>query len=207
MTNKTNTKKETEKNAPANPTGKTNWVTTLLMYPALALALISAVPDWMEKYKAWSVDIEQSKLADALEQNRIWRQNLGCASAPPKFFRSNRDELEVDATICKSGDLFIQYKRDNQDLIYRWVVAESFLESKEITLFNRVFDVSSAYAATYQPLAVVSQNSPRVICQKFIDDRIVLRHIKANNACYDEYVDTLTGRITKRNSVQCRSSC
>jgi hypothetical protein len=46
-----------------------------------------------------------------------------------------------------------------------------------------------------------------VMCQRFINERTLLRVINANGACFDEVVDTFTGQIVSRNPSQCRQAC
>jgi len=46
-----------------------------------------------------------------------------------------------------------------------------------------------------------------VVCTKFIDNRRVLRHLRTPQACFDEVVDSFTGRTTSRTQVACRATC
>ena len=46
--------------------GPKSWWQWILVYPALALALITALPDWLERIEAWQVNIEKDKLAEAM---------------------------------------------------------------------------------------------------------------------------------------------
>ncbi|HEV2747879.1 MAG TPA: hypothetical protein VGW34_11345, partial [Allosphingosinicella sp.] len=52
-----------------------------------------------------------------------------------------------------------------------------------------------------------SQPSATVVCQRFLDDRMLLRHISTPEGCFDETVDTLNGETVKRTQVPCRTSC
>jgi hypothetical protein len=46
-----------------------------------------------------------------------------------------------------------------------------------------------------------------VVCTKFLDKRMVLRHLRTPQACFDEVVDSWNGTTQKRTQVACRRTC
>ena len=62
------------------------------------------------------------------------------------------------------------------------------------TLANRVLAQNSQFAV--------------VVCQKFMSDkRTMKRHVKVSGQCYDEFVDTFTGNIKRRQKTSCKRGC
>ena len=53
----------------------------------------------------------------------------------------------------------------------------------------------------------VAQARAQVECQAFVDDRTVVRRIRVGAQCYDEFIDTLTGNVTKKRPVNCVERC
>ena len=46
-----------------------------------------------------------------------------------------------------------------------------------------------------------------VICQRFIDQRMLVRRVQTPQGCFDEIVDTFNGQVVRRNQVPCAPQC
>ena len=90
----------------------TKWWQWIIMYPALAVALVSAVPNWVDSYTAWQQGINLEQLPSAMEQNTFWKANLECMTAPCEWV-AKPSNVKVDGTICPSGNIMIRISTPN----------------------------------------------------------------------------------------------
>lgn len=205
-----------------------SWWQWVLLYPALLIAVLTAMPQWMETAKGvWTGQspAEIRQLAMELEAQELntnlasaaLKDNMGCLAAPPNYYQ-NQDGINVDGTICENGSVFLQFYRGD-DIVFKLVqVPDVFNNQGE---FSTSWDwglVSAAFANT----APIEQARPAkakidqlfaagettVVCQKMQSDNLtILRHIKVNGLCYDEHWNTGTGRVTRSSNIRCRTSC
>ncbi len=153
--------------------------------------------------------VEDRGWDEAKQQQDAWRANLTCSAAPFDWY-STAENLKVDATICNSGDIFVRVSTPRQGNFYQWVLLNSIVKDKQTASLPSL--ISKAYAGedvgwqtegSYQ----VAQNSA-VVCQAFMPDgRTIKRHVSTPQGCFDEYVDTYTGQVVRREQVQCRNTC
>lgn len=185
---------------PATPQRRWSWLlfTALLVF---LVALITAAPQWLRYAEAWREDVPADQLEAYKRQSELWQRNLSCANAPEHFFVTPKN-IKVDATICKSGDIVVQVIPPDSNGRYYWVDLER-LSSRAI--LADLFTLN-AYAEDSEPAMVVAQAS-FVMCQRFLDQRMLLRVINQSGSCTDEVVDTYTGLVQSRNASACRSNC
>jgi hypothetical protein len=178
------------------------WWQWLLLYPTLGIALLTAVPEWIKLVEAWKSNLSADQLGQAEKQKEMWEKNLKCTTAPMEFFESP-SKIKVDATICESGDVFIRvFAPDNKNAYY-WVDIDGLLQTASYPGL-----VTSAQAASYPDIVKVQAPQTSVVmCQRFLDNRNLLRVLNVDGACFDEVVDTYTGQVTARNPSVCRDSC
>jgi hypothetical protein len=191
--------------APAPDTGGAGprqWWQWLLLYPTLGIALLTAVPEWIKLGEAWKVNLSADQLAQAEKQKELWEKNLKCTTTPMQFFE-NTHKVKVDATVCESGDVFVRvFAPDNRNAYY-WVDVDGLLQTASYPGL-----VTSAQAASFANiLKVQASQTSFVMCQRFVDNRNLLRVLNVEGQCFDEVVDTYTGQVTSRNPSECRDSC
>jgi hypothetical protein len=194
--------------APAAPAsdmggaGARQWWQWLLLYPTLGIALLTAVPEWIKLGEAWKSNISADQLAQAEKQKELWEKNLKCTTTPMQFFE-NTNKVKVDATVCESGDVFVRvFAPDNRNAYY-WVDVDGLLRTASYPGL-----VSSAQAASFPNITKVQASQTSfVMCQRFVDNRNLLRVVNVEGQCFDEVVDTYTGQVTSRNPSECRDSC
>ncbi len=165
------------------------------------IALITAAPQWLRFAEAWREDVPADQLEAYKRQSELWQRNLSCANAPERFFVTPKN-IKVDATICNSGDIVVQVIPPDSNGRYYWVDLER-LSSRAV--LAELFTLN-AYAGGGEPATVVAQAS-FVMCQRFLDDRMLLRVINQSGSCVDEVVDTYTGVVQSRSASACRSNC
>jgi hypothetical protein len=200
--------------APASDTGGAGprqWWQWLLLYPTLGIALLTAVPEWMKLAEAWKSNISADQLSQAEKQKELWEKNLKCTTTPMQFFE-NTNKVKVDATVCESGDVFVRVFAPGDKNAYYWVDVDGLLQTASypglISSAQAASLPNSAQAASFPNIVKVQASQTSfVMCQRFVDNRNLLRVLNVEGQCFDEVVDTYTGQVTSRNPSTCRDSC
>lgn len=203
---------------------KNSWWQMLLIYPTLLIAVITAAPDWMDSIQAWRQDIDKDKFPRAQKQNEFilsgLAQQMPCLSAP-QMFHINPDGLQIDATMCKTGDIVFRTYNPAKAEAERVAMNVIFVEDvlgEPVDRRRAALGFGAAYASEIEEFFNVrtpatfgtktAQSLEIVVCQEVqSDNRTVKRHVKRGNQCFDEFWDTLTGSISGRQEVACRTSC
>ena len=53
----------------------------------------------------------------------------------------------------------------------------------------------------------VAQSQKQVICQRWVGNGRLLRRIRDASMCYDEIINTYTGKVEERKPSECKTSC
>jgi hypothetical protein len=188
---------EMDKPAPGRTTTWWQWV---LVYPTLAISLAGSMP---ELIGSLTKEVPFGKSADADEQNRLWRANIECAKNSGQIIR-NRHNVEIGSVVCDSGDVLLKGKLpDADDYAYRWVSWNTIAPPAKTALSL----VGTAHAAERPGPAMVRDQGPSVVCQRWVGNGQLLRRLSINKACVDEVVNTYNGRVIRRNPAPCQPSC
>ncbi len=95
-----------------------------------------------------------------------------CSAAPFDGLKTDFN-VEVDAIICRSGDVLVRVRAPNNASFYRWVPVDMF-PIKSASAFRW----SEAFAGDRLPLLLAQAQdrpAPVVICQRFLEPGKVLR--------------------------------
>jgi len=185
-----------------------------VVYPVLIGSLLTAGPQWIDSLRAASQGIHVGTVEDAQKQAHLWRKNLACAGAPFAWF-NNPSNIKVDATICDSGDIFVRASTPDNTQYFKWLPLSDVLQAGggEATI------IPAANAAVLLPAVSPSasqqkngamrlaQTQAKVICQKFVDDRHLLRRVQTPEGCFDEVIDTFNGSVLSRKPAPCTPDC
>ena len=229
--------------APAAPTPTTpdsageapfrprNWWQWVLLYPAVALAMLSAVPGWVDSLAALAQGVGNAKYSELKERHALFVRNGECLSAPVQWYREPRSGRVIDATLCPTGDIYIRVLvPDDESSLATVIAGQRFRESSDFVSLDKFVGQAERFAALdlfgmTAEAARLPQSTPRialrpngdlvpvqdqfalVVCQRFLDERHLLRHLQMRGQCFDETVDTYTGVTVRRDPVPCRPSC
>jgi len=197
----------------AHPRAPQKFWQWLFLYPAFGLALLSAVPEWVNSVRGFWMELQGRPLEQALEQQRIFTANLDCMRAPYVWHRTGTG-LEVDATMCpRTADLLLRFNRPDGQFMYG--IDIDAITQREASAGSWLISAAYAQEVTPEPAAdlrdiLLAQSSETVAivqCVDQIDDRTIMRHVKVGPTCFDERLDTLTGQITAQTPTPCRSTC
>jgi hypothetical protein len=190
------------------------WWQWILLYPAFAVALITAGPQWIDKGRALALGVKGGSAAEAEKQAQLWRKNLSCSAAPFAWFNTP-STVKVDATICDSGDIFVRASAPDNSNYFKWVPLEDVLrsagQSGGLIPAAHAATLSASLGRPGRPapssMFKLAQGQANIICQKFIDDRHILRRVQTPQGCFDEVIDTFNGSVVSRNPAPCTPQC
>jgi hypothetical protein len=178
------------------------WWKLVLLYPTLVIAIISAIPTYVELIGSSKLGVPFGNYRAALKENELWKENIECAAAPFAGL-ANPNNVEVDAVVCLSGNVLVRIKPPQREVTYKWVPLDvAAKQASEATI------VRAALAASDAPKFDLAQNNYRVICQLWIANGLLLRRVqRPNNTCFDETVNTFTGQVVRTVQVPCNPQC
>src|SRR5262245_44760299 len=188
----------TNVNTPSSPTAN-RWWQWVLIYPTLAITLISPLPTWVDHYQSARLGVSRQNLGLAEEQNRLWQANFDCAKAQEIQGIKTTRNVEVGAQVCPTGDVLIRLKLpDSEQPKIRWVSARSL----EQTAF---LGPSTAYAAPASSTA--GGQSQSVVNQRWLRAGLLKqRGRQTSGSCLDIVINTYTGTVVRQSSVACSAA-
>lgn len=187
------------------------WWQWVLVYPTLALSLLTASPQWLDQARGKALGVPSA--SESEKQAQLWQKNRSCAGLPSKGFL-NPSNVAVDATICDSGDILVRAVTPQDSEIFKWLAIDDVVRAapqggglipaaNAATLTTRLASSGFALQTPTVKLALLQVN---VICTKS-DGRFLLRRIQTPQGCFDEVIDTYTGALVSRNSAPCVPQC
>lgn len=164
------------------------WWQWLLMYPALAVAAIGAIPTVVQGIEALRLDTSYGDVPIARRNVDLFDKNFKCLGKSGTAVKLG-DNTQIEAAVCDNGDIWIRATTaDNQSKV-SWVTPEQVLgKNKSGLLFTPAFGAA---------LQVLAQTDAKPLCV-FRDKsgKIVRRVIVSPGNCRDEQIDPATGRVT-----------
>lgn len=187
------------------------WWEWILVYPALAVALISAGPQWIDKVKGYSLGVASASKAE--REAKLWQKNASCLNLNSNGYLSPSN-VAVDATICKSGDILVRAVTPQSREVYRWLPLDDVVPAAPQSTASLI---PSAHAASLStrlalPDRVDAKSSYKVALLQMVictrsDGRYLKRRIQTPQGCVDEVIDTFTGAVVSRNPAPCTPQC
>ena len=190
------------------------WWQWLLVYPALGISLVTAAPKWTDGVLAAYHNVQNRSYSEAKLQADRWAKNLPCTAFPLNY-NSTEAGVRLDATICNSGDIFVRASTPDNKSHFYWVPVERVVgkEVREPSLLSGAQAAEAPSGGARISGAVTRENDSRanlfmrvqfaVLCQRFIDQRHVVRRISTPQGCFDQVVDTYTGQVVSMQSAPC----
>ena len=185
------------------------WWQQILFYPAFAVALVTAGPQWIDKVKGFRLGVDSASKAE--REALLWTKNATCGANPAKGFLTPRN-VAVDATICDSGDILVRAVNTHNPMslpIYKWLPLDDVVRTnmgggvipaaQAATLPENGLRPRRSTAQTPYKLALLQAN---ILCTR-VNGRFLIRRIQTPQGCFDEVIDTFTGAVVSRNSAPC----
>jgi hypothetical protein len=185
------------------------WWQWFLVYPGLAVAIVGAVPTYIEAFRSYSIGVPFGRSFDAQEQNRLWQENFECSQQASFATIINKKKVEIGSTVCESGDVLLRGKRAEWDRPQlRWVswneVAPNDKGEKKT---NALIDfIGQAYASDTNGI-VVAQAPTLVLCQRWVAQGQLLQRIRTPTGCFDQKINTFNGWVISSKPAPCTPNC
>jgi hypothetical protein len=182
------------------------WYHWVLIYPTLITTVLASIPTYLEMYRSHKHAVGYGESSRAVARNDLFIRNLDCAAAPFDYLVT-ASNVQVDATICKSGDVFIRGQSPEAGAFYEWVSVEQMTSKGGSAQASLGFNlINSAHAADNGRIQLAQATT--VMCQRWIADGKLLRRISVQGrGCFDEVVNTYSGRVESSTPAACNSTC
>lgn len=182
------------------------WWQWILMYPALLIAVLGNVPTLINLWNADKLGVPVSDVQIAMEQNKLWNKNFECSRTLPTHWSEADDKgIKIGVTVCPSKDVLVTINGSIQPS-YRWIGFSTFNQTQQIT--NLL--IPAAIATEFSSPIHFAQNNEKqtVLCQKKLSSTRIIRRVKKQDGqCFDQTINTATGKVIKEVSVKCDSDC
>mgnify|MGYP003625765735 CR=1 FL=1 len=198
MKNNQDVENLTEESAPKK------WWQWFLLYPAFAIALIGAIPTYMELLSSYQKDVEFGNSKKAAMNLIMWRKNLSCTAQPMDPYTTT-SFIKVDAAICESGDVFVRITTPRNENFFEWVSLDNVSKPHALNSAKVSFNLfKQAYASQNAVNDVLQYNGPQVLCQKWLNQNLLMRRVHyQGRGCFDETINTYSGKIIKSVPAPC----
>jgi hypothetical protein len=186
--------------APAKEPAPLRWWQWLLMYPTLALAIVGAVPQYLQWLSAISIGVPLSSNVSSLkEQNEAWSRNANCLSTIDHVKPATETTYAIDILACPSGDILVTLtpvQNPNAQQL-KWIVTKDIVQHEAHWHL-----LSSAFAQ--EPAATrPTPHATRVVGVKSDGDLIIRRVQLSDGTCEDQTINSYTGRLLSRRQAPC----
>lgn len=199
--------------------GRPQWWQWFFLYPAFGVALVSAVPTWIDKAHAVAKDLGERSYKEAKIQQSLFERNIAlnpkCLSTP--FVAIEAGDIKVDPVLChRTGDILLRYETPDGNMRMVWVDLQRHLDSDFAALPwgaavagvpDGMAQGPDADGPDRRDRRIAQTTGPKVVCVKQEDARTLLRHVSEGRKCFDERIDTMTGWLKSRTEVPCRGPC
>lgn len=186
----------------SNQPQPTRWWQWILIYPAL---LTTSYPTLLELYRSHKYEVGFGLSSGATTRNGLWERNFDCVASEPVDSLVTASNMQIDATICKSGDVLVRGQAPDHRTYYQWLPLEQLTKSDPKTSFSfKLIDSALAEENVRIPFA----QPTNVMCQRWIASGRLLRRIQVSGqGCFDEIVNTYTGYVESSTPAQCSKTC
>ena len=167
--------------------------------PCICNSILGAVPTYIELYRSNSKNVPFGESKKAALRNELWRKNMRCTALAPIDPLITDFNVEVDATICPSGDVLVRIFGPQNFQAFEWVSVDKFFAKD----YASISIISEATASETNESNLIAQAYPFVICQRWLDQVMLIRRVQVGFACYDEVINTYTGLINRRTPAPC----
>ncbi len=170
------------------PSKPQRWWQWWLMYPALGMAILGALPTAINGIQALRLGLPYDDVPHAIINNDLFAKNFDCLKKTGPSVQL-RDNTEVQAVICDSGDIWIRVTTADRQSRIAWISPVDIGPR----LHSGLIMGEALAAAMALPVAAEAQ----VLCVfKDKSGKIIRRVLIAPGKCQDEQIDPYTGAVS-----------
>jgi hypothetical protein len=144
----------------------------------------------------------------------MFQKNFDCLqdNATPAI-RQKSSGSTIDIRVCRSGDVLIKVDSPKSSKFssgFKWIEMESFKKTAYLIDF---LNSGSLYALSGEGVQIpkgyreIQSTIPKIICRWKEDRFIFIRYQLPTGLCQEEQIDILTGTVTSKKPVDCKSWC
>jgi len=193
------------------------WWQHFFLYPIFGLAVLSAVPTWFGGIERFTTYLINRGIEPATELRLFMEKNPDCVVSPFRWVEVS-ESTDVDGTICSNtGDVFLRIRTEENRVVYKGIDISKLIPVKIAQIKSPLMGAHAATSVLSGGAIGSKSNSEFefaqmqqmaiVVCQKFLNDNTLLRHIRVGPQCYDEIVNTANGLVQSNSPVACRNTC
>lgn len=208
------TKDDSGGNAPEEPRASahpTKWWQWILVYPAIVLGVIGAIPTAIEAVKSYRYGVPIFSSYEAEKQNELWVRNSDCLKDVELSPVKTKSNVEISTVVCASGDVLLVGKRPEWALPQkRWIAWSDIApDSSQVRTTGNTFIRLFPQANAAEPIEIqIAQLGPMtVICQRWVANGLLLQRIGTPQGCVDQVVNTYNGWVVSSNPAPCDPLC
>lgn len=175
------------------------WWQWVLMYPALAVALVGAVPQFGQWLSALRMGASPgSNVADLKAQQEAWNRNAKCLAEIKRVKPASQTAYAIDLLVCPSGDILLTLTpiQDASAQVSRWIMTRELLSLA-------VHTAQLPPDPAREPLRETAVHATRVVGVKQSRDLVVRRVQLSDNTCEDQTINPYTGRLVSAKRAPC----
>lgn len=185
---------------PAPDPQKLSWGRLLIIYPAIIVAGLGALPTVWQAWRAWRLDVAYTKVYQATEQQHLWERNLACLSARP-VYAVDGPHGSVGVTLCRSGDALLRYEAPNKTT-YTWVPYPRHTHTSSLLSTAQARDnweVPEYKAKVLFGVTLCAVQHGNIILRIAVTQEGTL--------CILEHISATTGKVLSTLQVGCATAC
>ncbi len=174
--------------SPPRPAKPQTWWQWWLMYPALGIAILGAIPTAINGVQALSLGLPFNEVPQATKNAELFAKNFDCLKKTGPSVKL-KDNTEVQAVICDNGDIWIRVTTADNLSGITWINPAEIAPRKHAGMILReavAGPLRSLIAADNQVLCVFRDGSGKIIRKIAV----------APGRCQDEQIDPYTGAVT-----------
>jgi len=177
-----------------------SWWQCLLIYPTLAVAVLTAAPTWIDKLSAFAANVPSYR--EAREQDEYWRTRHACIAAPFEWSRDT-DVGRLEAKVCAPGDVMLTrvMPREGEET-YRWVRLIGPEETGGFSLIPAAHAQTTTPPAPSGGSAKGTSNTQQVQVANSAQREVAVTR-QEGSECLTERIDTYTGKVISRQIAPC----
>jgi hypothetical protein len=186
-----------------NKQANRGWKQWFLVYPSFAIAVVGAVPQYINVVKGAFMGVDSSAVAYAEEQRRLFIRNIDCNLSLETVTTQTNSNIAVGA--CPTGDIQVNIQYPNGERVVQWFAFEKFTPH-QASLWSSFIGKAMASDLPMTGMRLAQQNI-QVICQREFGKGKLLRRVEIENQCFDQVINIYTGAVEKQTPASCDKSC
>jgi len=206
---KTNVESQPDQTKPA----PTKWWHWFIVYPTLATSVVAAVPTYNNLVRSLVFGYTPGLVSEAELQNNLWIKNKDCLPSAKVVSIKTRQQFEIAASVCESGDVLLGGKRADSDTEkLKWVPSSDVVPtvaSPPAPAHASLFGVISSATASERRSSLIAQapSGQQVICQRWVGNGMLLQRVATQAGCFDQVINTFNGSVVSRQQAPCAPQC